>query len=163
MYVSVQFPVMKAQILQTGSAQKPETVPATSDASEGTTITLNDADTLIKGQGAEYKDGTVSITKGGIYTLSGKLTNGQIYVNVEKPAEVELILNGVEIKSAKTSAIYIACAEKAKITAAEGTTNTLSDAASYKFDEGKDEPNACIFSADDMTIKGQGTLVVNGN
>lgn len=138
--------------------------PATGDVSDASAvITLDGDNTTVKGEGAEYKDGTVSITKGGVYTLSGKLIGGQVYVNVEKPAEVELVLNGVEITSNKSSAIYVACAEKVKINVKEGTTNTLKDTSSYQFEEGQDEPNACIFSADDMTIKGKGTLNVTGN
>ncbi|MBE6544117.1 MAG: carbohydrate-binding domain-containing protein [Ruminococcaceae bacterium] len=126
-------------------------------------VTLNGADTTVKGEGAEFRDGTLSITKGGVYTLSGKLENGQVYVNVAKPEEVEIVLNGVEITSTTTAAIYVECAEKVKITAAAGTTNKLTDASSYKYEAGVDEPNACIYSADDMTIKGTGTLIVKGN
>ena len=142
---------------QTGA---PSTNPV-SDANA--TITLNGADTTVKGEGVEFKDGTVSITKGGVYTFSGTLNGGQIYVNVEKPAEVELVLNGVTITSQTTSAIYVASAEKVKINVIEGTTNTLKDSSSYQFADGSDEPNACIFSADDMTIKGKGKLIVTGN
>ena len=128
-----------------------------------TVVTLNGADTTVNGEGAEFRDGTLSITKGGVYTLSGKLDDGQVYVKVTKPEEVEIVLNGAEITSKKTAAIYIACAEKIKITVAAGTTNKLSDGSSYQYETGVDEPNACIYSADDMTIKGTGTLVVNGN
>lgn len=153
-----------ATSVETSGAAQTSTAPETSAVNTGnTTVSLNDADTLVNGEGAEFKDGTLSITKAGVYTVSGKLTNGQIYVNVEKPGEVELVLNGVDIKSSKTAAIYIACAGKIKINVANGTENKLSDATSYKFEEGTDEPNACIFSADDMTIKGSGTLIVTGN
>ena len=53
-----------------------------------------------------------------------------------------------------------------------GTTNTFTDAAtrtqnySYTNDNGEakiDTTGACIYAKDDLTIKGEGTLIVNGN
>ncbi len=131
---------------------------------EGTTvITLNNADTSVKGEGADFKDGTVSITKGGVYTLKGTLKGGQIYVKVTKPEEVELVFEGVEITSEKTAALYVESAENVKIVVKEGTVNKLVDSSKYQYAAGVDEPNACIFSADDLTIKGSGSLTVIGN
>lgn len=141
----------------------PETTAGVIDSNENTTVTLDGENTTVKGEGAEFRNGTLSITKGGVYTLSGKLENGQVYVNVEKPQEVEIVLNGVEITSVNSAAIYVQCAEKVKITVASGTVNKLTDTSSYSDDDGDGEPNACIYSADDMTIKGTGTLVVTGN
>ena len=143
--------------------EAPVTSGGNNTAGFGATVTLNGADTLVNGEGAEFADGTLSITKGGVYTLSGKLENGQVLVEVAKPEEVEIVLNGVEITSSKTAAIYVKCAEKIKITCASGTVNKLTDSSSYEYANGEDEPNACIFSADDMTIKGSGKLVVTGN
>ena len=46
----------------------------------------------------------------------------------------------------------------------DGTTNTITDGDSYTFEDSTtDEPNATIFSKDDLTIRGNGTLTVNAN
>jgi hypothetical protein len=49
------------------------------------------------------------------------------------------------------------------ITLVEGTENRVADGASYLFDGAEDEPNAAVFSKDDLTINGSGSLTVNGN
>ena len=46
---------------------------------------------------------------------------------------------------------------------ADGTDNTLTDAAVYVLAEGEDEPNAALCSASDLTIGGEGSLTVSGN
>lgn len=128
-----------------------------------TTVALNGDDVTITGEGVEFKDGKVVISKSGEYTFSGKLNDGQIYVNVTKSDRVYIILNGAEITCSNSAAIYIACADKTTIIANKGTINKLTDGKGYKFDATEDEPNACIYSADDMTIKGEGSLEVIGN
>ena len=85
-------------------------------------------------------------------------------MEVAKTEKVHLILNGVNIASAKSAAMHIKSADKTTITLAEGTTNSLTDAAAYVYElPGQTKPNACLYSTDDVTINGKGKLVVNGN
>lgn len=146
------------------STTTPSTVnPDNTGASSTTKISLEGTTVTITGNGAEYENGRVVITKAGEYTISGTLDNGQIYVNATKSDRVYLILDNANINCASSAAIYIACADKTTIIANKGTVNKLTDGKSYKFDGAEDEPNACIYSADDMTIKGEGSLEVVGN
>ncbi len=47
---------------------------------------------------------------------------------------------------------------------AANTTNRLSDGKTYRWAEADaDEPNAALFSKADLSIAGEGTLVVTGN
>ena len=63
-----------------------------------------------------------------------------------------------------TSAIYVKQAEKTIVSLEEGTENVLSDGAKYVYENSEeDEPNAALFSKDDLTINGSGKLVVQGN
>ncbi|MDQ1911424.1 carbohydrate-binding domain-containing protein [Paenibacillus sp. GD4] len=118
----------------------------------------------IKGSGAEAKDRTVTITAAGTYVLSGQWEQGQIVVDAPKDAKVRLVLNGVEIHSKESSAIYVKQADKAILTLEEGTNNVVTDAAEYKLaDASTDEPNAAIFSKGDLTFNGAGVLTVRGN
>lgn len=111
-----------------------------------------------------FKNGTLTIKAGGTYVLSGTLTDGQIVVDAEDKNTVRLILNGVEISSSDTAAIQVVNAEKTVISLAEGTKNVISDGKQYVFeDSSTDEPNAAIFSKDDLTINGTGQLTVAGN
>ena len=129
-----------------------------------TTITLNGDTIAVDGVGAIVSGTTATIQSAGTYTLSGTLTDGQIVVDTQQEGTVRLILNGVSLSSSTTAPIYVANADKVVIELATGTTNTVSDASTYVYASADvDEPNAAIFSADDLTIYGEGALVVNGN
>ena len=103
---------------------------------------------------------TVTITGEGDYMVSGSLNDGMLIVDVDKTEKVQLILNGVEIKSASSAAIYVKSADKVFVTLADGTKNTLTNGGSFV---AVDDNNidAVIFSKDDLTINGTGTLIVN--
>ena len=104
------------------------------------------------------------ITRGGSYELKGDLSGGQIKVAVPKTEQVELIFNNFTASCNNSAPLYIESADKATIVLAAGSVNTLTDATLYQFaNPAEDKPNACIYSSDDMTIKGTGTLNVNGN
>ncbi len=108
--------------------------------------------------------GSFVISKGGFYTLTGDLSDGQIKVAVPKTEEITLIFKNFTASSTKTAPIYIDSCDKATIELAAGTVNTLTDASIYQFaNPGDDKPNACIYSADDLTIKGDGTLNITAN
>ena len=125
-----------------------------------TTVILNGSTAEVKGEGATFADGRLSITQEGSYELKGTLEDGQIYVNVQKTEKVELYLNGVSITCGKSSPIFCESADKLVLRLAEGTVNSVTDSASYQFEGSEDEPNACIFSRDDISVKGTGTLNV---
>ena len=135
----------------------------TSYDSTATMITGDGQNINIEGTGAILDDGTVKITRRGTYVLSG-IINGQILVEATSEELVHLVLNGVTIDCENSAAIYGSQSDKIVITLAEGTVNTVSDASVYHYEmEGEDEPNAAIFSKDDLTLNGTGTLIVNGN
>ena len=109
---------------------------------------------------------TVTITESGEYVLSGKIEDGQIIVDVsdEDDKVVTLILNGVDVTSKNSAPIYVKNAKKVVLSLVKDTVNTFTDSDSYTYeDEEKEEPNACIFSKDDLVIAGNGTLKVTGN
>jgi len=107
---------------------------------------------------------TATITAAGVYSLSGTLADGQIVVETEDEAVVTLVLNGVDITSSTSAPIAVMSAEEVALVLADGTTNTLTDAASYVYPSADvDEPNAALFSNADLTISGNGALTVNGN
>ncbi|CAN7758092.1 carbohydrate-binding domain-containing protein [Paenibacillus sp. LjRoot153] len=129
-----------------------------------TKISLTGTSATIEGEGAAAKDGKIAITKAGTYVVSGKLTDGQIAVNVKDKGVVRLVLNGAEISNSTSSAIFVEEAGKAIISLQEGTENIVSDGTKYVYqDATTDEPNSAIFSKDDLTINGSGKLVVKGN
>lgn len=123
----------------------------------GGSITTSSPDVVINGT-------TATITAAATYRISGTLTNGQIVVDTDDEATVKLLLDGVDITSESSSPLAIMNAEKAVVIVVEGTENYLTDAQTYVYaDADEDEPDAALFSDDDLTIYGAGTLTVNGN
>jgi hypothetical protein len=120
----------------------------------GNSITLD-------GSGATVDGNIVTITAAGIYSISGTLNDGQIRVYTDTNVVTKLVLNGADITCSFSAPIYIINAGKTVITLADGTENHITDGDSYILeDPASDEPNAAVFSKDDLTINGSGSLTV---
>ena len=95
---------------------------------------------------------STSITKGGVYTITGTIENGQLLINTDE--EVKLILNNVSIKNSSDPAIYI---ENAKCTYIELVgENTLEGTVNEELD-------SVLKSQDDLYLSGDGSLKVISN
>lgn len=136
-------------------------------AASSYTITLSGADILTNApeDTAVSANGAVTITKPGIFEVSGTGSQVQIIVDVDKTTYpeglVELDLMGADITNTSTSPIYVAqIGDECQIVAKKGYTNTITDGTSYTNADGK---MGAIYSCDDLKIKGTGTLTVNGN
>lgn len=141
-----------------------EEVPGTPSLKNAVEITLNGDTAACEAQSVFITDDKISITQAGTYVITGTLNDGQIYVDCVDAGEVILVLNNAVITNDDSSCIFIKKAQSAEINMMEGTTNTLSDGTSYIFDNPEaDEPDAAIFSKEDLVISGNGTLEVNGN
>lgn len=123
-------------------------------------IILKDNSAEINGKG-KLEDSVIFITEGGKYKISGNF-NGQIKVNSDE--KIWLILDNVNINCPDSSPIYIEKADKVFITLAPDSENTLTDNTPYKYNsEEQNEPDAVIFSKDNLTLNGTGTLNINAN
>lgn len=125
------------------------------------TITLKGSTIDVSGTGATVNGSKVTITTAGTYSFTGSLSDGQIIIDTEDETIVRLILGGVDISCSNNAPIYIENAKKAMIVLAENTQNSVSDGSSYSSDE--EDANAAIFSKQNLTIYGDGSLNVNGN
>ncbi|MDD3452916.1 MAG: carbohydrate-binding domain-containing protein [Bacilli bacterium] len=102
-------------------------------------------------------DEDVSITKGGVYEISGTLDDSNIIINTTD--NVKIVLNNATIKSSDGPAIYVASAKNIYIELADGTTNYIEDGSSHD-----DETlEGAIYSTSDLIFEGTGTLKVNAN
>lgn len=101
----------------------------------------------ISGDGASVSDNTLTISKGGVYTLSGKNSDASIVISTDD--KVKLKLNGVNITSSGAPVIYVENADKVYIDTEDGTDNSLVSTAA---------DTAAIRSKDNLKIKGGGTL-----
>lgn len=134
------------------------------ESSEVVPILLDGNSITVNGPGATVDGSQVTITSAGTYSISGILDDGQIIVDTDDEKIVRLILNGANISCSSSAPIFIKDAEKIIIALAESTENYVEDGRSFiTEDAGADEPNAVIFSKDDLTIFGDGLLTVKGN
>lgn len=90
----------------------------------------------IDGEGATASGNSVTIASAGTYKVSGTLQEGQIRIATTKAdAEVELILDGVDITNAEEAVIYEEQAGKVKITLADGSENVLTSGAESQYED----------------------------
>lgn len=127
---------------------------AAPDLTNATEITLSGTD-------------DVTITDGGVYVLTGTLTDGRVLVNAPG-ADVTLVLRDADITCVDSSALYIYKAASVLVYLPDGTASTLTDGSSYDYSDSfssadDEEPNACLYSKSDLVIAGGGTLTVTGN
>ncbi|ABR48157.1 conserved hypothetical protein [Alkaliphilus metalliredigens QYMF] len=134
------------------------------DKKTDTTTSIDEGNEIIINLNDVKVGEDVVITEGGSYILSGKMSNGQVRVEVDKSENVQLILDDVEITNEKGAAIYIISANKTIITALDGTENWISDGYGDvvgDIDMENEVSNAAIYSKDDLIINGAGMLTVN--
>lgn len=131
-----------------------DTDVAAPDLTNATEIALSGAD-------------DVTITDGGVYVLTGTLTDGRVLVNAPG-ADVTLVLRDADITCTDSSALYIYKAASVLVYLPDGTASTLTDGSSYDYSDSfsstaDEEPNACLYAKSDLIIAGGGTLTVTGN
>ena len=129
------------------------------DESQAVTIKLNGTSVTSSSNSVKISGSTVTITEEATYVISGTLTDGMIIINADDTAKLQLVLNGVEITSKTSAALYILEADKVFVTLADGKTNTLANGGSFT---AIDENNidAAVFSKQDLTFNGSGSLTV---
>ena len=129
------------------------------DENSDTVITLNGATAQASSDTVSVSGSAVTISGAGTYILSGTLTDGMIIVKAKNTDTVHLVLKGVSVNSSTSAAVYIAQAEKVFITLAPDSVNTLSNGGKFTAID-DNNIDAAVFSKDDLTLNGQGTLTV---
>ncbi|MGN0620367.1 MAG: carbohydrate-binding domain-containing protein [Porcipelethomonas sp.] len=115
----------------------------------------------LSGSGAQSDDysnlsingSVITISGPGKYEFSGTIDNGQIIVNAGKEDKVDIYLNGAGITCSDSAPICVQSADTCTLHLKSGSTNYVQDSASNSL-------SACIYSKDDLTIKGEGSLTV---
>lgn len=131
------------------------------DRQSAASITLSGSTAQSNGSGVSINNATVTISKEGCYLISGELEDGQIIVDAGDSDKVQLVLDNASIHCSTGSAILVRNADKVKVTLAADSENELSDGTEYQTDD--DNPDAALFSKDDLVINGSGSLTVQGN
>ena len=152
-----------------------------------TKITGQGSDATIDGDGAVFSDGEISISKAGTYVLSGNFTDTGVVVDA-KDEQIRLVFNGVKMHHSQAAPIRILDSKKVVVTLADGTQNVIADERAQDLDPamtaeetdstegatdsgekgedsssetGEDLMDAAIYSKEDLTFNGTGTLDVS--
>lgn len=129
------------------------------EESDAVSIFLDDGGIQCSSPNVKISGTTASITSEGVYLLTGSLENGQIIVDADSKAKVQLVLRNAELTSKTTAPIYIRQADKVFLTLEDGTKNLLSTAEGFEAD-GATNVDGVVFSKADLTINGGGSLTV---
>ena len=104
-------------------------------------------------------ESTVTISEEGTYILKGSLSDGMVIVDADKSDKIQIVLDNVDISSSTSAAIYVKQADKVFITLAADSENILSNGGEFvAIDD--NNIDAVIFSKDDITINGNGSLTI---
>ncbi len=166
--------LLLALCLLAGAVGAAEEAPELLDASElfskrdlsGTyeevagSIALADHATASDAAGVVVDGNIVTITRAGVYRVTGTLTDGMLVVDTDKESKVQLVLAGVDVTSADSAALYVKKADKVFLTLAEGTENRLSAGETMRPVE-EEAVDAAVYAKDDLTLNGAGKLTVN--
>lgn len=115
----------------------------------GNSISASDASVKISGT-------TATITKDSSYIISGTLDNGQIIVDVPDTAKIQIVLKSASITSSSSAALFVKEADKVFLTLVG--ESKLSNGGT--FTENDDGIDGALFSKQDLTLNGDGTLTV---
>ncbi len=122
-------------------------------------IQLNGSSAAASSDSVRISGTTVTITEDATHIISGTLDDGMIIVNAPDTAKLQLVLNGVDIHSETSAALYILEADKVFVTLADGTENTLSNGGTFTAID-DNNIDAVIFSKQDLTLNGSGSLTI---
>lgn len=131
------------------------------DTAEEQSIDLADAGSTSDSDGVTVDGSTVTVTQGGVYRVSGTLTDGQLVVAAPDDQTVTIILDGASITSGTGPALSVTSADEVTLFLEEGSSNSVEDGSGYEVADDA-TPVAAIASASDLTIAGSGALSVVG-
>lgn len=131
------------------------------DESEAVAITLSGTSaTSASTDGVSISGSTVTISREGVYIVSGTLSDGQIVVDADDSDKVQVVLKNASVTSSDSAAIYVKSADKVFVTLAAGTSNSLANGGSFTAD-GDTNVDGAVFAKDDITFNGSGSLTIN--
>lgn len=125
-----------------------------------TYISLDGSGGKIDGNGAYFLDGDLVISSAGWYVISGALDDGGIVVDAYDSSKVWIRLDGVTLSCTDDACLRVDQADKVFLTLAEGTENSFISGDSYSEEALADNTGGTIFSHDDLTINGSGSLTI---
>ncbi|MBQ0037815.1 MAG: carbohydrate-binding domain-containing protein [Clostridiales bacterium] len=128
------------------------------DTTDACKIILNGDSAKISGNGAYFSNNALYIAYAGKYVISGTL-DGSVHIDADGDDKIWLLFDDVDITSKTEPPLYIKQADKVFLTLKENSQNTLA----FENEDEDAKIDGCIFSRDDLTVNGKGTLTVTSS
>lgn len=120
---------------------------------------------------AGLENRVVTITRGGVYRLSGAATDVQIAVRATEEDDVRLILDGVDITCRTSSAIAVYSAHDPRtagvyavtLELAEGSVNRITGSHTVRIQESDVKLDGAVCSLVSLGIEGDGSMTVDAD
>ena len=137
------------------------------NAADAVTLTFTDSGIAGGGSSVEIDGTALTVSESGTYILTGSCADGSVKIK-KGVTDVTLILSDLTLTSSTTAPIVCGKSSQVTIHAAEGTTNTLTDAAQNndtEYADNADAENAVIKCKDgaQVVLCGSGSLTLNAN
>lgn len=116
------------------------------------TVDLKDAKAISAEDNSEYV-----INEAGVYVLSGQAENFTVTIDASNEDKVQIVLDGAEVTNEDFPVIYVKSADKCFVTSMGDNKLSVTD---YFVSDGDTNTDAVIFSKDDLTLNGTGSLTV---
>lgn len=158
-------------VVLTGCGTKKESSTTSTNSSTSSTTTLLKTEEIFtdrdleqnvdteEAEKYEVKDNeNITITKEGIYVITGSSKNTTIIVDSDDEAKVQLVLDNLEITNESTPCIYVKNADKVFVTTQNDNKLTVSNTFTA---DGETNTDAVIYSKDDLVLNGTGSLIIS--
>ena len=141
-----------------------KTIPNAMTPDKATLIQMEGSRATLRGAGARFSEGTVTIGYPGTYRLSGELEGGLVVDTGDFDGAVYLILDDAHVTCADGPALYVKQSDLTVLYLEQDTVNHFRDGGDYVIPEtGGEQTGAGVFSADELLIHGDGALTVVGS
>ncbi len=129
------------------------------DVTEAIIVTLQGDTASATSDSVRINGSVITLTAEKTHILSGTLNDGMIVVDADENAKLQLVLDGAHIQSSTSAPLYIREADKVFLTLADGSDNTLKNGGEFSVTD-ENNINAALFSKQDLTVNGSGSLTV---
>ncbi len=121
-------------------------------------LTFNGSSASSSGKNITISGTTATITAGGTYHITGKLTEGQLVIDASDNKKVTLVFDNVEMNNSSAPCIHVLNTKKLVIILEDNSLNTLNCTA--VLDGETAETDAAFYSKEDLVLKGNGKLTI---
>ncbi len=128
------------------------------------TVEMGDSGIKCDSSSVALRGNDIYILNGGEYILKGSWNKGSVIVSTGDSKNVKLYLDNADIESPNFAAVCAYKVPKLTVSTMKGTVNRLSDSSEYRKNTlSTDTIDSVVYSAADITVNGEGRLVVSGS